>query len=98
MSVTYDYHLHSHFSGDCDVPPDQMIEKAIFIGMKGLCFTEHHDPDYPDSGIDFLLDFRPYFEKMEELKEQHKTEREKGSQLLQRLLNDAISSGLEQTR
>ncbi|MGE9965308.1 aldehyde dehydrogenase family protein [Fusicatenibacter saccharivorans] len=37
-------------------------------------------------------------EKMEELKEQHKTEREKGSQLLQRLLNDAISSGLEQTR
>lgn len=71
MSVTYDYHLHSHFSGDCDVPPDQMIEKAIFIGMKGLCFTEHHDPDYPDYGIDFLLDFRPYFEKMEELKSRY---------------------------
>lgn len=56
-----DYHLHSHYSGDCQVPMDQVIEAAIDLKIERLCFTEHHDLDYyPHSSIDFTLDIESY--------------------------------------
>lgn len=59
-----DYHLHSDFSGDCNVPMQDMIEEAVKKGMDRLCFTEHHDIDFPDIGIDFTLDIKTYFDKL----------------------------------
>ncbi len=49
MSITADFHMHSSYSGDSDTPMEQMIEQAISIGMKQICFTEHQDYDYPPS-------------------------------------------------
>ncbi|MCH5251036.1 MAG: histidinol-phosphatase HisJ family protein [Lachnospiraceae bacterium] len=47
MSITYDYHLHTAFSGDSDTPMEEMIIKGIELGLTGMCFTEHNDFDYP---------------------------------------------------
>lgn len=72
MNLFYDCHLHSDFSGDCDTPALLMAEKALSLGLKGLCFTEHLDLDAPViDGIEFSLDTKTYFQKLEELKLQY---------------------------
>ncbi len=38
-----DYHVHSEFSDDSDYPMEEVIEEAISMGMKELCFTDHVD-------------------------------------------------------
>ena len=47
MPITADYHLHSSFSGDSDAPMEEMILQGIEMGLTRMCFTEHHDFDYP---------------------------------------------------
>ena len=47
MPITADYHLHSSFSGDSDTPMEEMILRGIEMGLTRMCFTEHHDFDYP---------------------------------------------------
>lgn len=65
-----DFHLHTVFSGDCDTEPYRQIEKAISLGMKRLCITDHHDYDVV-SECDFNLDLASYFPAMQRLKEQY---------------------------
>lgn len=68
-----DYHLHTSYSGDCQVPMDQVISTAIDLGIERLCFTEHHDLDYyPHSAIDFTLDIDAYMNGFKESKEKYK--------------------------
>lgn len=38
-----DYHVHTAFSDDSDYPMEEVIKKAIEIGLEELCFTEHVD-------------------------------------------------------
>lgn len=45
--ITSDFHLHSSFSGDCDVSMEEMIEAGIKKGLTSMCFTEHNDFDFP---------------------------------------------------
>ncbi|MBQ6695374.1 MAG: histidinol-phosphatase HisJ family protein [Lachnospiraceae bacterium] len=47
MPVTADFHMHSSFSGDSDTPMEEMIQKAIELGLTHMCFTEHNDYDFP---------------------------------------------------
>ena len=47
MSIFYDCHLHSSFSADSETPAEAMIQRAISIGLSGMCFTEHLDTDCP---------------------------------------------------
>ncbi len=49
MPITADFHMHSSYSGDSDTPMEQMIQQAVALGMKQICFTEHQDLDYPPS-------------------------------------------------
>lgn len=63
-----DCHLHSSFSGDSDTPPEEQVKKALSLGMKCICFTDHHDYDVT-SDVDFNLDIPRYFEEMNRLKE-----------------------------
>ena len=47
MAITADFHLHTEHSTDSDEPMENMILKAIDLGLTNICFTEHHDPDFP---------------------------------------------------
>ena len=46
-NILWDCHMHSSFSADSGTHMEDMILKAVSIGLKGVCFTEHLDPDYP---------------------------------------------------
>jgi len=37
-----DLHTHSFHSGDNDADPEEMIYKAIQVGLDGIAFTEHY--------------------------------------------------------
>ena len=65
-----DYHIHTHFSSDCDVNPEDHIKKAIEEGMTEICFTDHMDYDYPEENgkTMFILDTDSYFEELKSLK------------------------------
>lgn len=47
MAILADYHLHSSFSGDSQANMEEMIQKAISLGIKNICFTEHMDLNFP---------------------------------------------------
>ncbi len=71
--IIADYHVHSDFSGDSQAPMESMIEKAIELGLKRICFTDHMDYDYPHKGdISFVFDPEPYTKKLQLLKEQYR--------------------------
>lgn len=46
MPILADCHMHSHHSGDSEAPMESMIKRAINLGLKHICFTEHHDLDF----------------------------------------------------
>jgi len=68
--IIADYHVHSNFSSDGKAPMEQMIEQAIKLGLKKLCFTDHMDFDFPQrvSGFDYMFDSKEYIKKLEEMK------------------------------
>lgn len=68
-----DYHVHTYYSGDCDVPIKEHIKKAISSGMKEICFTDHTDYDYPpENGVNiFEFNVNDYFNELMELKNRY---------------------------
>lgn len=72
--ITADYHVHSNFSSDSKTPMELMIERAIKLGLKKLCFTDHMDYDYPPtSDYTFVFEIEQYKEKIHELKEKYQS-------------------------
>ncbi len=70
--IEADYHVHSDFSGDSQAPMELMIERAIHLGLKKLCFTDHMDYDYPHKNeIRFDFDPEEYVNKLQTLKDQY---------------------------
>ena len=51
----FDYHVHTHFSEDCNVDMKYIIEAAYNKGLKEIAITDHIDIDYPDKSIAFDL-------------------------------------------
>ena len=47
MSILYDTHMHSSFSTDSDTPAQTMVTQALDLNLRGICFTDHMDLDYP---------------------------------------------------
>lgn len=72
--ILWDCHMHSSFSSDSPTPMEEMIERAASLGMQGITFTEHLDPDYPATpdGLSFAVDMLSYKKRLFELKEQFK--------------------------
>lgn len=66
-----DFHTHTEFSGDCQVPVRVQIERAAALGMKEFCITDHHDYDAGEGGDLFLLDLDSYFPTLRKLKEEY---------------------------
>ena len=74
MAILTDFHTHTSFSGDCETPMEQMVQKALSLNMSHLCFTEHFDPDYPvreGDMLDFSLDTKNYYKRYLDLKRIH---------------------------
>lgn len=72
--ILWDCHMHSEFSSDSSTPMECMIMQAISKELKGICFTEHLDPDYPETpdGLTFSVDLSAYMETFFSLKEKYK--------------------------
>ncbi len=68
-----DCHMHSSFSSDSSTPMEEMILRAARLGLPGICFTEHLDPDYPKipEGLDFSLDIPAYREELYRLRQKY---------------------------
>ena len=65
-----DQHLHTSFSGDSETPPEDQINRAVSLGIKHICITDHHDHDVV-SNIDFELDIPKYMTEMKRLKAEY---------------------------
>lgn len=66
-----DFHTHTEFSGDSEAPVREQIERAIALGMKEFCITDHHDYDAREAGDIFLLDLDAYFPALKKLQEEY---------------------------
>lgn len=54
---------------------DEMAQKAIRLGLKRLCFTDHMDYDYPKvSDFSFVFDIEEQQKKLQEIKERYRSE------------------------
>lgn len=75
-NILWDCHMHSSFSADSGTHMEDMILKAVSIGLKGVCFTEHLDPDYPTvpepEQPDFSLDIPAYQNTLNDLKQKYR--------------------------
>ena len=73
--IATDYHMHSFFSGDCDVPTEEMLQSCIQNKLTEICFTEHNDPEYPcvipGEEDMFLLNTEAYHKEYLRLREKY---------------------------
>ena len=72
--ITADFHVHSDFSSDGKASMEIMINQAIKLGLKTICFTDHMDYDYPVMNkYSFELETPDYIEKLEKMKDKYKS-------------------------
>ena len=75
MAIKADYHVHTSFSGDSDAPMEEVIRRAVSLGLTHICITEHFDPDYVyASGETGLYDLNTdsYLYELLKLREKYK--------------------------
>lgn len=73
MIIT-DMHTHTDLSGDCQSPIEVMIEAAKEKHLTYYAITDHHDIDYPECGIDFLLDLEASNKQLTLARARHNTD------------------------
>ena len=64
-----DCHMHSFFSSDSEAPTEEMVKRAVELGLPAICLTDHYDMDY--STGEFQLDTPAYAAKIRELQEKY---------------------------
>ncbi len=69
-----DFHMHTGFSTDTDVNPEDMVKGAIEKGLKTICITDHYDRDYCDGPDLFVFKPESYFRELKMLKEKYRQE------------------------
>lgn len=50
----FDYHVHTCYSQDADVPLSAQLDAAVRAGFKEICFTDHVD-------FDLIADGKPFY-------------------------------------
>ncbi len=66
-----DYHVHSGFSFDSDETLDNIITKAISLGMKQIAITDHQDFNWPVPGESPSIPVADYFYVIDSAREKH---------------------------
>lgn len=79
-----DYHVHTIYSDDSAYPMEEVVLKAIDLGLNEICFTDHVDygikPDWDEpekiiirDGMSLAnVDYPKYFEEIKHLQEKYK--------------------------
>ncbi|PTV93273.1 histidinol-phosphatase (PHP family) [Halanaerobium saccharolyticum] len=70
--MLFDYHLHSHFSADSDMTMDELCQAAVNKGLDEIAITDHHDIDYKDDTIEFLIDKKEYLAEIEKMQQKYR--------------------------
>ncbi len=60
----YNFHLHTHCS-DGQLSPEQIIEQALTLGLKGLAITDHHSLDGYHLAQKYLKTLRHNYPRLE---------------------------------
>lgn len=68
----FDFHVHTNFSLDSREEMENYIAPAIQKGLKGICFTDHIDIDYPSVDSVFIIDYINYAKEIGRLKDKYK--------------------------
>ncbi|MCI8540723.1 MAG: histidinol-phosphatase HisJ family protein [Erysipelotrichaceae bacterium] len=63
-----DYHVHTAYSPDSTYPMEDVVKRAIELGLDELCFTDHSDYAM---GANQVCDFPAYFRQIDELKQRY---------------------------
>ncbi len=64
----FDYHVHSTFSVDCNVPMRESCEAAIAAGVTEIAFTDHVEHQPTDEGFGYYR-IDDYFAGIEEMRD-----------------------------
>lgn len=73
-----DMHTHTNFSNDSDATLEEQLDRAVRLGMKYYCVTDHQDYDHPEGDFSYILRkredivFETYFEKLYAAREVYK--------------------------
>ena len=70
--ILSDYHLHSEFSGDSIQNIDELILKAISMGLKEIAITDHLEYDMEGITGKWILDLESYTQKIGIMKEKYR--------------------------
>ena len=72
--IIADYHVHSCYSSDSKAPMVDMIEQAIHLGLKKICFTDHMDYDFPEHyGLPFVFNPSEYTSELSLLADKYRS-------------------------
>lgn len=58
-----DYHIHTEFSNDCNVPMREQCKAAIAAGIQQIAFTEHEENN-PREYLPFSFDHPAYLDEL----------------------------------
>ncbi|CAH2214581.1 histidinol-phosphatase HisJ family protein [Tepidibacter aestuarii] len=72
MRFITDHHVHTEFSGDCNTPMEDVINRAIELGLKEVMFTDHVDFDFPNNKISFEIDYEEYMRSINKFRKKYK--------------------------
>lgn len=72
--ITADYHTHTAYSEDSETSPEAMVKRAVALGLKTLCITDHMDYLFPEKYAPetFVFDPRAYFKQLLSLREAYR--------------------------
>lgn len=56
----FDYHLHSAVSFDSEESAEKIVDMAVAVGLKEICFTDHLDYEEIPTGIKVWFDTEDY--------------------------------------
>ena len=71
MSILFDCHLHTEFSGDSKASVESQIQAARAKGLSGITITDHLDWDFYVSPGYFDLDLPSYTSALKEIKRKY---------------------------
>jgi len=66
-----DYHTHTAYSNDCDVPMEDMIQRAVQLGITEMAITDHVDYMFPAAPYPHQTDYDAYILEFNRLREKY---------------------------